>query len=391
MQNDWVGLACESIGANIWLPCKDHWSDEADSMDMHLTVPSALVGVSNGKLLSMYNEDEGYKTYNWQVKNTINNYNISINIGKYTLIQDTFNGINNIALNYYVLNYNKDKATQYFKQVKTMLRAFEHYFGKYPFAADGYKLVETPYWGMEHQSCIAYGNNYKNNAFGFDFIIVHESGHEWFANSITASDAADMWIHESFTTYSESLFVEYTQGKNKAVEYLISQRNKIKNLSAIQGPKNIFYHGQLDSDMYYKGTWMLHTMRTVLNNDSLWFKTLFKFSAAYYHQIISSAQVLAFFNQETNYNWNAFFTQYLTTTKIPVLQVKIKLLKGNKKQITYLFKNAIKGFEMPVLAVVGDRVLKLKVTQKAQIILLNKEEGFGISPSAYLINLEIKE
>ncbi len=390
LKNDWVGLACESLGASIWLPCKDHWSDEADSINVHLSVPENLVGVSNGKLVSIENEIKGYKTYNWQVKNTINNYNISINIGNYTLIQDTFYGINTVPLNYYVLSYNKAKAQVHFKQVKTMLKAFEHYFGKYPFATDGYKLVETPYWGMEHQSCIAYGNNYKNNAFGFDFIIVHESGHEWFANSITASDAADMWIHESFTTYSEALFVEYTQGKNKAIEYLFSQRPKIKNLSSIQGVRGVFYHGQMDSDMYYKGSWMLHTMRSVLHNDSLWFNTIYKFSTQFYHQIITTEDVVKFFNQETKRDWTIFFKQYLTTTKIPVLEYKIKYLKGNKKQITYQFKQVVKGFEMPLTTTQAYKIVTLNVTNKPQTIILNKDEGFTILQEAYLINIESK-
>ncbi len=392
LQNDWVGLACESIGASIWLPCKDHWTDESDSMTMHLTVPENLTGVSNGKLINVTNADKGYKTFHWQVLNTINNYDISINVGKYELIQDSYEFVQDkskMPLNYYVLAYNKDKAKEHFKQVKYMLLAFEHFFGKYPFANDGYKLVETPFWGMEHQSCIAYGNNYKNNNFGFDFIIVHESGHEWFGNSITAFDPADMWIHESFTTYSESLYVEYYNGKDKAVEYLISQRPKIQNKSIIQGPRGVFYHGQEDADMYYKGTWMLHTMRTVLNNDSLWFATIKNFSKTYYHQTISYSEVVLFFNQQTKYDWTPVFYQYLNTTKIPVLVYKTKIVKG-KKQVSYYFKNAVKGFALRIKVSIDNKIQALTITQKPQMIEINAESVFRVSSNVYLINIQSK-
>ncbi len=334
--NDWVGLACESLGPSAWLPCKDHWSDEADSVEMHLTVPEKLCGVSNGKLVSVSNADSGYKTYHWKTCNNINTYNISVNVGDYTLIRDTFYGINILPLDYYVLNYNRDKAEKHFLQVHGMLTAFENYFGAYPFPEDGYKLVETPYWGMEHQSCIAYGNNYRNNEFGFDFIIIHESGHEWFANSITAGDPADMWIHESFTTYSEALYLEYTVNKTRAVEYLLTQKKKIVGKRPVQGPRNVYYHNTKDADMYYKGTWMLHGMRSVLNNDSIWFGSLRQLSDSFRHEIIGSEDVILFLNRRTGYNWDAYFHHYLNRTHLPLLSIQASL--PHDGVITYTLK-----------------------------------------------------
>ena len=331
----WVGMACESLGPSSWLPCKDHWSDEAEQMDMCIIVPKSLTGVSNGRLVSVQTIDSNWHAFNWHVSSPINGYNISINVGAYTHLSDTFKGQETVDLDYYVLDYNSAKAERHFLQVDKMHQAFEHYFGPYPFAKDGYKLVETPYWGMEHQSCVAYGNQYKNNAFGFDFIIVHESGHEWFANSITADDPADMWIHESFTTYSEALYVEYFMGKQAANEYLWTQRSKISNKAPMQGPRGMYYHGS-DNDIYYKGTWMLHTMRHMLNNDSLWFATLKQLNNTFKHSIVNTQQIIAFFNQVTGFNWQSFFDLYLFKSQLPVLDVRYT--EGNDGMNVYHLK-----------------------------------------------------
>ncbi|MFM6984697.1 MAG: M1 family metallopeptidase [Chitinophagaceae bacterium] len=355
---DWVGLACESKGASIWLPCKDEWSDEAESMDMYLTVPQSLIGVSNGRLKEVI-QTGTETTYHWQVLNPINNYNISINIGDYVLISDTFRGLNTLSLDYYVLSYNKEKAIRHFKEVDTMLRAFEHYFGAYPFPEDGYKLVETPYWGMEHQSCVAYGNKYRYNEFGFDFIIVHESGHEWFANSITAADPADLWIHESFTTYSEALYVEYTQGKEKALSYLLSQRGKVMNKYPMQGPKHQHYHGWKDNDIYYKGSWVLQTLRYSVNNDSLWFNMLREMGAKFRHQLISSEEMVEFICKRLPGIKRPVLDQYLNYSDLPFLYVK--LIRGKGTQwLEYRWAADVKNFSMdlPVQTSKGTVVLR---------------------------------
>ena len=370
----WVGLACESKGAAIWLPCKDDWSDEPESMDMYLSVPDTLVGVSNGRLKEV-SKDNGYATYHWQVINPINNYNISINVGDYVHISDTFYGINKLSLDYYVLRSNVEKARRHFKEVDTMLRAFEHYFGAYPFPEDGYKLVETPYWGMEHQSCVAYGNKYRYNEYGFDFIIVHESGHEWFANSITAADPADMWIHESFTTYSEALFVEYTQGKAKALAYLQMQIDKVVNQHPMQGPRHQNYHGWKDNDIYYKGSWVLQTLRYSVNNDSLWYKTLREYSTTFRHQLIQTEDVISFFNKRLPGISKEVFYQYLNHASLPVLAVAVKTIKG-KQVLEYQWMADRPNFKLnlQVPSAVGTVVLKAgKGKQRIKV-----PQGFSI-------------
>lgn len=358
MGKPWVGLACESKGAAIWLPCKDDWSDEPESMDMHLSVPDTLVGVSNGRLIEV-SQGDGYTSYHWRVLNPINNYNISINVGDYVHISDTFRGINQLSLDYYVLRSNVEKARRHFKETDTMLRAFEHYFGAYPFPEDGYKLVETPYWGMEHQSCVAYGNKYRYNEYGFDFIIVHESGHEWFANSITAADPADLWIHESFTTYSEALFVEYTQGKARALSYLQMQREKVVNKHPMQGPRHEHYHGWKDNDIYYKGAWVLQTLRYSVNNDSLWFKTLREFSSTFRHQLIQTEDVVSFFNKRLPGLKKEVFDQYLKYSNLPYLYVTLSQSKG-KKYLTYQWSADVKNFslDIPIQTSGGTVILK---------------------------------
>lgn len=335
--HDWIGLACESKGASIWLPCKDHWNDEPDSVDMHLGVPKGLMGVSNGRLIGNSSISDSMVVYHWKTSSTINHYNISINVGKYAHIRDSHSGVQgDLSLDYYVLAYNASKAIKHFKETDTMLSAFEHYFGPYPFYKDGYKLVETPYWGMEHQSCVAYGNNYKFNKYGFDFILVHESGHEWFANSITASDPADMWIHESFTTYSEALFVEYTQGIDSAISYLNMQRKLVVSKIPMQGVRNIDFHNRKDNDIYYKGSWMLHTLRNHIGNDSIWLSILQGISKTFRHKIIRTEDMTDYISKASGLNLEAFWKQYLYGTKIPVLHVRIVKIKGESCLEWYL-------------------------------------------------------
>jgi len=295
-KNDWVGVACEGIGASLWWPLKDHLSDEPDSQAISIEVPKNLMAVSNGRLRSVEHSEKTTR-FNWFVSYPINSYNITLNVGNYAHLQDTYSSVDGkLTLDYYVLSYNRDKALKHFQQVKNMLKCFEQYFGAYPFQKDGYKLVETEYWGMEHQSCIAYGNNYQNNEWGFDYIIVHESGHEWFGNSISVPDHAEMWIHESFTTYTEAIFMECMYGYEKAVQYLTAQRFNILNQEPILGPLDVNYDRWIGADMYYKGAWMLHTLRSCVNNDELWFQTLKLFCLNFKYRIVNTNQVIQFFN-----------------------------------------------------------------------------------------------
>jgi aminopeptidase N len=385
----WVGMACEGIGPSSWLPCKDHWSDEAEQMDMHLEVPAALMGISNGRLVSTETLDSNWQRFNWHVASPINGYNISVNVGAYTHLSDTFYGQQKVDLDYYVLDYNSAIAERHFMQVDKMHQAFEKYFGPYPFAKDGYKLVETPYWGMEHQSCVAYGNHYKNNNFGFDFIIVHESGHEWFANSLTADDPADMWIHESFTTYSEALYVEHCMGKKTALEYLWSQRGQIKNQAPMQGPRGQYYHGS-DNDIYYKGTWMLHTMRSMLNNDSLWFATLKQMNQKYFHHIVKTEDIIQFFNSNTGFNWDLFFNQYMYKSSLPELEIKQLLLDNGNIRYTLKLESDVKDLNIPLnIKLPNDQTITVVLSQKSVVIELdNRFDIYAYIEANYLLRIE---
>ncbi len=389
--NPWVGMACEGIGAHSWLPCKDTWDDEPSSVTLRLTVPKGLIGVSNGRLVQT-EQKENTSTFTWQTNNPINHYNIAINVGKYALIKDFY--INEkgdtLSLDFYVLEDNYKKAKTHFQQSKRMLKAFEHFFGKYPFYEDGYKLVETPYWGMEHQSCVAYGNNYENNSFGFDFIIIHESGHEWFANSLTAQDKADMWLHESFTTYSESLFVEYYFGKSRAIQYLQNQKAKIKNELPMIG-KYGTHHQFTDNDIYYKGAWMLHTLRGMIDNDTLWFNTLRDLNKKYYHQIITTKEVEQFLSERTRMKLALFFEQYLRTPNLPVLEYYIT--KHNElNELHYRLQSSIKGLEMPILVTLAkDKFDFITAGANWKIIDLPYEDvsNFRIEESKFLVQTKL--
>lgn len=366
-QNDWVGVACEGIGASLWWPLKDHLSDEPDSQSISIEVPSHLMAVSNGRLRKI--EDLGKtKIFHWFVSYPINSYNVTLNVGNYTQIQDVFQSVDGkLTLDYFVLSYNKDKAKEHFKQVKPMLKCFEQYFGAYPFQKDGYKLVETDYWGMEHQSCIAYGNNYQNNEWGFDYIIVHESGHEWFGNSISVSDHAEMWIHESFTTYTEAIFVECMYGYEQAVKYLAAQSFNILNQEPILGPLDVNYDKWIGADMYYKGACMLHTLRNCVNNDELWFKTLKLFCLNFRYRIVNTQQVIQFFNLNLQNDFTAFFEQYLQFSKPPIFEYKI-VKNGNQWELHYQWKTNVQNFKMPIEIIVNNKSIRLNPTNQLQKI-----------------------
>lgn len=356
--NPWVGVACEGEGASIWWPCKDHFSDEPDSMRMTFTVPDSLIAVGNGKLERQ--QAVGDKmAFTWRVNNTINPYNVSVNIGNYVsfdakyLSQET---MDTLMLRYYVLAYNLNQAKKHFTQVTPMLQCFETHFGGYPFYSDGYKLVETPYLGMEHQSGIAYGNNYQKgyagfdqSGLGFDYIIIHESGHEWFGNSITASDLAEIWIHESFTTYSEAVYVECLHDKATANEYMRLQRKMVRNKQPIIGPLDLHFDGWADdNDQYYKGALMLHTLRQAVNDDDKWWAMLKGFSQQYRHQVISTDTVVAYFNQHIDFNVGPFFNQYLRHAALPILEVNRDSIGTVSHQFSFRWVTDVPDFQLPI-------------------------------------------
>ena len=353
-KNPWISIACEGLGASVWYPCKDHQSDEPDSAELHITAPSELVSVGNGRLRSKIDNKDGTSTYSWAVVNPINNYCIIPYIGKYVNFNEVYKGEKgNLDMNYWVLDYNLEKAKKQFTDAPKMMKAFEYWFGPYPFYEDGYKLVDAPHPGMEHQSAIAYGNSYQNGYYGrgdlsgtgwgmkWDFIIVHESGHEWFGNNITSKDIADMWIHESFANYSETLFTEYYYGKKAASEYVIGIRKRIVNDIPIIGPYGVNKEGS--SDMYYKGGNMLHTIRQIINNDEKFRMILRGLNKTFYHKTVTSKQVEDYINKNSGIDFSKVFDQYLRTIMIPTLEYKIQ-----KRNLFYRWTNCVKGFNMPV-------------------------------------------
>lgn len=352
----WIDVACEGTGASLWWPCKDHLSDKPDSMRMTFDIPDGLMCVSNGRLRSQKFLGNGYTRFTWFVSVPIINYDITLNIGDYAHISDYYlHDKDTLTLDYYVLRYNEDKARTQFEQVKPMMACYEKYFGKYPFYKDGYKLVETTYWGMEHQSCVAYGNHYLNNSFGFDFIIIHESAHEWWGNSVSCSDAADMWLHEAFATYAEALYLECTQGEQMAAKYLHMQQKRISNKYPIIGPYNVNFQGtDNDDDMYFKGTWMLQTFRHVVNNDSMFFSVLKGIQNKFKYVNTNTEEVIDYINKATGKNYAPFFNQYLNKTSPPIFEYTLQQ-KGKKTVLTYRWDSVAENFEMP-----------LKVTSKVE-------------------------
>ena len=350
---DFIASANQGIGASVWWPVKDHPQDEPDNgVDLFITTPKDLVGVGNGRLIEEI-ENKDTKTWHWQVVNPINSYGVNINVGDYVTFSETYNGLNGkLDLSYWVLRDNLEIAKEQFKQAPLMLEAFEYWFGPYPFYEDSFKLVEAPYLGMEHQSSVTYGNKYKNGYLGrdlsgtgwgleFDFIIIHEAGHEWFANNITNKDVADMWIHEGFTAYSENLYLNYHFGEKAASEYVIGTKRSIQNDTPLIGTYNRNNRGS--NDMYYKGANILHTLRQLIADDQKWRAILQGLNKDFYHQTVTSHQVETYISEKSGIHLTQFWEQYLRTTMIPNLQYTIK-----QNQLKYRYTDVIKGFDMPV-------------------------------------------
>jgi len=366
LNNDWVAVACQGKGGSLWWPCREDPSDEPDSMKISITCPSNLMAVSNGTYLGSTSCDSN-TTYHWSIHYPINNYNVTLNIGKYAHLSDSLVREDHsiLPLDYYILSYHKERAEVHFEQVQKILACFESYFSPYPFPNDGYALVETPYWGMEHQSAIAYGNDFKNNLGPFDFIIAHESAHEWWGNSLTSCSNAELWIHESFATYAESLLLEDYLGSEYALKYLLTQKQKILNEQPMVKTTSSFEPE--DTDIYYKGTWMLHTIRNVINNDHRWFRIIRKLARKKQHQIVSTGEIVHFISKRSRKRLTPIFNHFLYSTDIPTFQYTF-YHKKNKLTIKYRWKNVSKKFRMPVwLEVNGKKILipcQLKLKQK---------------------------
>ena len=388
--NDFVSVAVQGTGASLWYPVKDHQSDEPDrGASIKVAVPNGLMNVSNGRFLGNENLNNGFTRWDWEVVNPINNYNIVINIANYVAIHQK---LDDLDLDYYVLAENEEKARVHFEEVIMMMECFQMRFGKYPFYKDGYKLVETPYLGMEHQSAVAYGNNYTKGYLGkdisgtgvgllFDFIIIHETAHEWFGNSITSKDIADMWIHESFTTYAESVYVEFQFGYEKAQQYINGQKLLISNNKPIIGQFGVNFKSG-NSDMYYKGALMLNSLRHMINDDAKWWAMLKKYAETFQYKIIETKDVVQFFSKESGLNLTPFFDQYLKHKAFPELEYKL-----SEGTLVYRWKADEPTFKMPFEYTVKGKASRLNATTTWQTspLKLANEADFKLVTDKFLI------
>ena len=389
--HDWINTACEGIGASVWWPNKDQWRDEVENMDISVAIPKGLVDVSNGKFAGKTDLGDGYTRWDWHIHYPINNYDVSLNIGNYVQFSDK---LGDLSLDFFALPEDLEKAKIQFAQAKGMLEAFQHYFGSYPFAEDGYKLIEAPYAGMEHQSAVTYGNLFQNGYLGhdwtgvgisprFDFIIIHESGHEWFGNSITAADPSDMWIHEGWTTYLESLYVEYRWGKADAIKYMNGYRPKVVNLRPIVAERGV--NADPTEDQYFKGALMLNTLRSVVDDDAKWWILLYNFYQQFKYRNITTDDVVSYFNQQTGMNLTPIFDQYLRHTQIPRLELLFGEAPG---MVMYKWSADEETFSMPVRVGAPDHWQIIHPTTEWQSMqtTLTKDE-FQVATDLYYVDV----
>jgi len=388
---DWIFTACEGEGASIWWPNKDQWKDEVQSMEISVAIPNGLTDVSNGKFIGQTDLGDGYTRWNWLVQYPINNYDVSLNIGKYAHFSDH---VGDVPLDFYALPEDLEKAKKQFAQAKGMIEAYQHYFGEYPFKKDGYKLIQAPYSGMEHQSAVTYGNHFANGYLErdwtgvgisprFDFIIIHESGHEWFGNSITAADRSDMWIHEGWTTYLECLYVEYMYGKDDGLKYTNGYKSKVRNQQPIIAPRGI--NATPPQDMYFKGALFLNTLRSVVNDDARWWALLKEFYQHFKYQTIMTEDIVAWFNQKTKMNLTPVFDQYLRHTAIPKLELKFDETAGS---VSYRWKVDEPGFAMPVRVGTKERWQTIRPTVNWQTMKTPlKKDEFAVATDLYFIDV----
>jgi len=388
---DFIATSCQGGGSSIWWPSKDHMYDEPDQgIELSITAPEHLISVANGRLIKTTENNNKTNTSVWKVVHPINNYGVNINIGDYVHFSEKYKGKKgNLDCDYYVLSYNLEKAKKQFKEVSRTLEAFEYWFGPYPFYEDSYKLVEVPYLGMEHQSSVTYGNGYQNGYKGIDlsgtgwglkfyFIIVHESGHEWFANNITNIDIADMWIHESFTAYSENLFLDYHFGTEASNAYVTGTRKKIQNDRPIIGNYNVNNSGS--SDMYYKGANMLHTLRQIINNDEKWRSILVGLNKDFYHQTVTTQQIEDYIDKYFKIDLKPFFDQYLRTIKIPTLEYKLE-----NNNLLYRWSNVVDGFSIPVNVFINSNSQRIRPTSRWKKLLSDKSiNSFSVDNNFYI-------
>ena len=392
--NHFIATSCQGLGASVWWPNKDHMYDEVDSMLISVNIPKNLTNVSNGRLKKITELDDETRTFDWVVTNPINNYGVNINIGDYVNFSEIYKGEKgNLDIDNYVLSYNLEKAKEQFKQVPMMIEAFEYWFGPYPFYEDSFKMVEVPYLGMEHQSSITYGNKFQNGYLGrdlsgtgwglkFDYIIIHEGGHEWFANNITYKDVADMWVHEGFTCYSENLYVDYFFGKEASAEYVIGTRRGISNKKPIIGQYDVNREGS--GDMYSKGANLLHTIRQLTNNDELWRQTLRGLNKEFYHSTVTTKEIEEYISNSIGMDLSRVFDQYLRDYRIPMFEYEI-----SNGILSYRWNDVIKEFDMPVEVKIDGETKLLQPTNKFQKLKI-KNLFVNVDKDYYVYSKDLK-
>jgi aminopeptidase N len=393
--NRWIATANQGLGASVWWPNKDTQADEPDSQRVAITVPDSIMDVSNGRLRSVAHHPDGTTTWEWFVTNPINNYDVAVNAARYAHLGGVYDGEQGpLTLDFYPLAYHADTARVQFEQVRPMLACFEHWFGPYPWYEDGYKLVETPHLGMEHQSAVAYGNHYQNGYLGrdlsgtgiglkWDFIIVHESAHEWFGNSLTSKDLADMWVHESFANYAEALYTECQQGKDAGASYVIGTRKNVRNDEPVVSPFGVNAEGS--GDMYYKGGNMLHTIRQLVNDDAKWRSILRGLQSTYRHQVVTGAQVEDYISRQSGMDLRKVFAQYLTTTKIPVLEYRVI-----GTTLSYRWADVVPGFAMPVRVTIGKESRLLRPTESWQSVTAPAGATLAVDRNFYVVAKSVR-
>jgi aminopeptidase N len=387
----WIFTACEGEGAAIWWPNKDQWRDEVERMELSVAIPNDLVDVSNGRFAGKTDLGDGYTRWDWNIQYPINAYDVSLNIGTYVHFDDR---LGPLSLDFYALPEDLDKAKRQFAQARGMLEAFQHYFGEYPFANDGYKLIQAPYSGMEHQSAVTYGNRFANGYLErdwtgvgispkFDFIIIHESAHEWFGNAVTAADVSDMWIHEGWATYLEGLYVEYTFGQADALKYVNGYKSKVQNQAPIITPRGI--HRTPPQDMYFKGALFLNTLRSVVDDDSKWFALIHDYFQQFKYKTLLTEDLIRFFNDRTGRNLTPVFDQYLRHTALPELELTFDEQKGT---VSYRWKADERAFAMPIRVGLRQRWQVITPTTEWQTMptVLKKGE-FEVATDLYYVTV----
>ena len=388
----WIFTACEGEGASIWWPNKDQWKDEVESMKISVAIPNNLTDVSNGKFIGKTDLGDGYTRWDWLVQYPINNYDVSLNIGNYVHFDDR---LGDLSLDFWALPEDLEKAKKQFAQARGMLEAYQHYFGEYPFKKDGYKLIQAPYAGMEHQSAVTYGNHFANGYLErdwtgvgisnrFDFIIIHESGHEWFGNSITAADRSDMWIHEGWTTYLECLYVEYMYGKDDGLKYTNAYKLKVRNQQPIIAQRGV--NATPPQDQYFKGALFINTLRSIVDDDKRWWALLHDFYQHFKYQTIMTEDIVTYFNHQTRMNLTPVFNQYLRHTAVPVLELKFDEASG---VVRYRWQADEPGFAMPVSVGTKDHWKIIHPTSQWQQLKSGlKKEDFQVATDLYYVEVK---